>query len=357
MEEALAKVKREFPQADTTKFLSHLDEKGRIIVSLGKLGKNSKWYRPILESGKRNTSLPKAITKALGLSNSEILESADAKTTQNKAIIREANFVLDDASATEADKTEARERIAKAEKENEGIAERYQNPIRDPKWISLHSAAVPLVRVLKEEGEIRSENEILLTIPTGEYTLDTAKTAIDTATRVGKQPTQIVGHTLLLQPGRTANKASGQLLAIPESAEGLRLPISWSRPETLWIHCDLVDVDSVLTCRTSAVRTTIARRADIIGGISQPRGNRLTYSTLSPVRIKARTVSQVHALYFRVADERGALIVLHNNSLHNNSLHIMLEIYNMIAFITQWQATLFTLSCPVSPNLQAKTIA
>jgi len=47
------------------------------------------------------------------------------------------------------------------------------NPIRDPKWIILHSAAVPLARVLEDEGEIRSEDELLLSIPPGEYTLDT----------------------------------------------------------------------------------------------------------------------------------------------------------------------------------------
>ncbi|KAK3745272.1 hypothetical protein QZH41_003736 [Actinostola sp. cb2023] len=148
-----------------------------------------------------------------------------------------------------------------------------ENPIRDPKWISLHNTAVPLSRILKQDGEIRSGDEMLLTIPPGEYTLDTAKTAIDTATHVGKQPAQIVGHVLSLQPGRKPNNALRQLLAIPESVEGLRLPISWARPETLWIHCDLVDVDSVLTCRTTAVGTTITRRADILGGISQPRGN------------------------------------------------------------------------------------
>ena len=191
--------------------------------------------------------------------------------------------------------------------------------IRDPKWIILHSAAVPLARVLEDEGEIRSEDELLLSIPPGEYTLDTVKKAIDTATHLGRQPAQIVWHMLSLQPGRTANKALRQLLAIPESAESLRLSISWSQPQLAWIYCDLVDADSVFVSALSA--TNIARRADILGGISRPRGNQLTYSTLSPVRIKARTVSQVHTLHFRVVDDSGALIVF-----HNNAFHIMLEV-------------------------------
>ncbi|KAK3745406.1 hypothetical protein QZH41_001433 [Actinostola sp. cb2023] len=193
-------------------------------------------------------------------------------------------------------------------------------PIQSPKWIILHSATVHLVRVLEDAGEILSEGELLLSIPPGEYTLDAVKKAIDTAVHVGGQPAQIVssgssqssGSSLILRPGRTANKALRQLLAIPESADGLRLPISWSQPQIAWIHCDLVDANSVFVSK----KQTTARRADILGGIAMPRGNQLTYSTLSPARIKARPVSQVHTLHFRVVDENGALIVLHNNSLH-----------------------------------------
>ena len=102
-----------------------------------------------------------------------------------------------------------------------------ENPLSNPRRLTLHSATIPFSRTLKQDGEIRSEEELLLTIPTGEYTLDSVKKAIDTAVHVGIQPAQIVSsgssHMLSLQPGRTANKALRQLLAIPESAEGSRV--------------------------------------------------------------------------------------------------------------------------------------
>ncbi|KAK3743578.1 hypothetical protein QZH41_001392 [Actinostola sp. cb2023] len=49
-----------------------------------------------------------------------------------------------------------------------------ESPISHPRWLTLHSASVPLSRTL-DDGKIGTDEEILLNIPVGEYTLESVK--------------------------------------------------------------------------------------------------------------------------------------------------------------------------------------
>ena len=201
-----------------------------------------------------------------------------------------------------------------------------ENPIRDPKWVLLHSAKYPLSRVLEEEGTIRSEGKTLLSIPVGEYMVASVKKALAGALSLGSRPAWIVSsggsHKLHLQAKAHPNKALRRLLGISKKVGGKQilerssvptsLPIDWPIPDTIWVHCDLVDTDRVGRARKTV---SIARRADILGGICSAVGNSLQYSNVYPMRIRARPVEWVSSLRLRFLDGEGVATPLQGTSL------------------------------------------
>ena len=119
-------IKREFPNADTSKFTSKIDEFGRVIV---RLIRDRGKYHPLFNSdGEVNEKLPKTIIKALGTPAEDIVETNREEITRREKKIQELQASRETSEnqkeQIDADIEEQQNEISRLEAENEIIEER-----------------------------------------------------------------------------------------------------------------------------------------------------------------------------------------------------------------------------------------
>ena len=82
LNDSVDEIKRKFPNADTSKFTSKIDEYGRVKV--GVIRTNAK-YAPLFNSdGEVNEKLPKTIIKALGPSAEDIIRAKEEEISRRE---------------------------------------------------------------------------------------------------------------------------------------------------------------------------------------------------------------------------------------------------------------------------------
>jgi hypothetical protein len=130
----------------------------------------------------------------------------------------------------------------------------FKNHIIKMTKISLISCSFyNLLFNLSSEGTISAANgDVLLRIPKGNHTITSIKSAIDTAVRIGKKQVsiKIENNKAYFIPlaSVTLNQSLAKLLNITTSLEAEtknEIKIKQS-PNTIYIHCDLIDPTKVI---------------------------------------------------------------------------------------------------------------
>ena len=127
LNDSVDEIKRKFPNADTSKFASKLDEYGRVKVRV--IRTNAK-YAPLFNSdGEFNEKLPKTIIKALGPSAEDIIRTKEEEITRRENKIQELQASRETASGNQREQIDAnieeqQNEISRLEAENEIIEER-----------------------------------------------------------------------------------------------------------------------------------------------------------------------------------------------------------------------------------------
>ena len=126
LNDSVDEIKRKFPNADTSKFTSKIDEYGRVKVRV--IRTNAK-YAPLFNSdGEVNEKLPKTIIKALGPSAEDIIRANEEKISRRDKKIEELNDSRETASEIQKeqidDDIEEQNEKSRLEAENEHIEER-----------------------------------------------------------------------------------------------------------------------------------------------------------------------------------------------------------------------------------------
>ena len=127
LNDSVDKIKRKFPNADTSKFTSKIDEYGRVKV--GVIRTNAK-YAPLFNSdGEVNEKLPKTIIKALGPSAEDVIRANEEKISRRDKKIEELNDSRETASEIQKEQIdddieEQQNEKSRLEAENERIEER-----------------------------------------------------------------------------------------------------------------------------------------------------------------------------------------------------------------------------------------
>ena len=82
LNDSVDEIKRKFPNADTSKFTSKIDEFGRVII---RLIRDRGKYHPLFNSdGEVNEKLPKTIIKALGPPAEDIIRTKEEEISRRK---------------------------------------------------------------------------------------------------------------------------------------------------------------------------------------------------------------------------------------------------------------------------------
>ena len=126
LNDSVDEIKRKFPNADTSKFTSKIDEYGRVKV--GVIITNAK-YAPLFNSdGEVNEKLPKTIIKALGPSAEDIIRAKEEEISRREKKIQELQASRETSEIQkeqiDADIEEQQNEISRLEAENERIEER-----------------------------------------------------------------------------------------------------------------------------------------------------------------------------------------------------------------------------------------
>ena len=127
LNDSVDEIKRKFPNADTSKFTSKIDEYGRVKVRV--IRTNAK-YAPLFNSdGEVNEKLPKTIIKALGSSAEDIIRAKEEKISRREKKIDELKASRETASENQRVQIDAvieeqQNEISRLEAENEHIEER-----------------------------------------------------------------------------------------------------------------------------------------------------------------------------------------------------------------------------------------
>ena len=126
LNDSVDEIKRKFPNADTSKFTSKIDEYGRVKV--GVIRTNAK-YAPLFNSdGEVNEKLPKTIIKAFGTPAEDIIRANEEKISRRDKKIQElqASRETSENQKEEIDAgiEEQQNEISRLEAENEHIEER-----------------------------------------------------------------------------------------------------------------------------------------------------------------------------------------------------------------------------------------
>ena len=127
LNDSVNEIKRKFPNADTSKFTSKIDEYGRVKVKL--IRKGGIYHLLFNTDGELNKELPEKIIKALGPSSEDIVETNREKISRHEKKIDELQASRETASENQreqidADIEEQQNEISRLEAENEIIEER-----------------------------------------------------------------------------------------------------------------------------------------------------------------------------------------------------------------------------------------
>ena len=123
----LDEIKRKFPNADTSKFISEIDEYGRVKVKLIREG--GKDHLLFNSDGEVNEKLPKKIIKALGTPAEDIIITKEEEISRRENKIKELQASRETASENQREQIDAnieeqQNEISRLEAENEIIEER-----------------------------------------------------------------------------------------------------------------------------------------------------------------------------------------------------------------------------------------
>ena len=127
LNDSVDEIKRKFPNADTSKFISEIDEYGRVKVKLIREGgKDHLLFKP---DGEVNEKLPKTIIEALGTPAEDIIRTKEEEISRRENKIKELQASRETASENQREQIDAnieeqQSEISRLEAENERIEER-----------------------------------------------------------------------------------------------------------------------------------------------------------------------------------------------------------------------------------------
>ena len=127
LNDSVDEIKRKFPNADTSKFISEIDQYGRVKVKLIREG--GKDHLLFNSDGEVNEKLPKKIIKALGTPAEDIIRTKEEEITRREKKIDELKASRETASENQREQIDAnieeqQNEISRLEAENEIIEER-----------------------------------------------------------------------------------------------------------------------------------------------------------------------------------------------------------------------------------------
>ena len=127
LNDSVDEIKRKFPNADTSKFISEIDEYGRVKVKLIREG--GKDHLLFNSDGEVNEKLPKKIIKALGTPAEDIIRTKEEEISRRENKIKELQASRETASENQREQIDAnieeqQNEISRLEAENEIIEER-----------------------------------------------------------------------------------------------------------------------------------------------------------------------------------------------------------------------------------------
>ena len=127
LNDSVDEIKRKFPNADTSKFTSKIDEYGRVIVRL--IRDRGKYHLLFNSDGEVNEKLPKKIIKALGTPAEDIIRIKEEEISRREKKIDELKDSRETASENQREQIDAvieeqQNEISRLEAENEHIEER-----------------------------------------------------------------------------------------------------------------------------------------------------------------------------------------------------------------------------------------
>ena len=127
LNDSVDEIKRKFPNADTSKFISEIDEYGRVKVKLIREGGND--HLLFNSDGEVNEKLPKKIIKALGTPAEDIIRAKEEEISRREKKIDELQASREIASENQREQIDAnieeqQNEISRLEAENEIIEER-----------------------------------------------------------------------------------------------------------------------------------------------------------------------------------------------------------------------------------------
>ena len=127
LNDSVDEIKRKFPNADTSKFTSKIDEFGRVIIRL--IRDRGKYHLLFNSDGEVNEKLPKTIIKALGTPAEDIIRTKEEEISRREKKIEELKASRETASENQREQIdvnieEQQNEISRLEAENEHIEER-----------------------------------------------------------------------------------------------------------------------------------------------------------------------------------------------------------------------------------------
>ena len=143
LNDSVDEIKRKFPNADTSKFTSKIDEFGRVIIRL--IRDRGKYHLLFNSDGEVNEKLPKTIIKALGTPAEDIIGTNEEISRREKKI-QELQASLETASENQREQIDANieeqeNEKSRLEAENERIEERMS--LRDRVKLIFKNTASP----------------------------------------------------------------------------------------------------------------------------------------------------------------------------------------------------------------------
>ena len=127
LNDSVDEIKRKFPNADTSKFTSKIDEFGRVIIRL--IRDRGKYHLLFNSDGEVNEKLPKTIIKALGPPAEDIIRTKEEEISRREKKIQELQASRETASEKQKEQIdpnidEQQNEISRLEAEKEHIEER-----------------------------------------------------------------------------------------------------------------------------------------------------------------------------------------------------------------------------------------
>ena len=127
LNDSVDEIKRKFPNADTSKFTSKIDEFGRVIIRL--IRERGKYHLLFNSDGEVNEKLPKTIIKALGPPAEDIIRTKEEEISRREKKIQELQASRETASEIQKEQSDAnieeqQNEISRLEAEKEHIEER-----------------------------------------------------------------------------------------------------------------------------------------------------------------------------------------------------------------------------------------